>query len=48
MCTTVGGQFVTTLKHEIQFTLSEFSTSKVIQWECHIDTKTLRKMHSMT
>ena len=31
------------LKREIQFTLSEFSTSKVIQWECHVETKTLRK-----
>ena len=38
---TVGGQFVTTLKREIQFTLPEFSTSEVIQWECHVDTKTL-------
>ena len=45
---TVGGQFVTTLKSEIQFTLSEFSTSKVIQWECHVDNKTCIKMHSMT
>ena len=43
MWNTVGGQFVITLKHEIQFTLSEFSMSKVIQWECHVDTKTLRK-----
>ena len=45
---TVGGQFLTNLKRDIPFTLSEFSTSKAIQWECHVDTKTLHKMHSMT
>ena len=28
---TVGGKFVTNLKREVTFTLSEFSTSKVIQ-----------------
>ena len=43
MWNTVGGQLVANLKHEIPFTLSEFSTPKVIQWECHVETKTLRK-----
>ena len=38
----VRGQFVTNLQREIKFTLPEFSTSKVIQWVCHEDTKTLR------
>ena len=40
---TIGGQFVTNFQREITFTLPEFSTSKVIQWVCHVDTKTLRK-----
>jgi Retroviral aspartyl protease len=40
---TVGGQFITNLQREVQFTLHEFSTSKVIQWVCHDDPKTLRK-----
>jgi hypothetical protein len=34
---TVGGQFVTTLQSEINFTLPEFSTSKDIIWTCHED-----------
>ncbi len=45
---TIGGQFVTKLQREVQFTLPEFSTSKVIQWICHEDSNTLRKTHSMT
>jgi hypothetical protein len=40
---TVGGQFVTNLQREVQFTLPEFSISKVIQWVCHEDPKPLRK-----
>ena len=43
MWNTVGGQFVTNLQCEVTFTLPEFSTSKVIQWVCHVDTTTLRK-----
>ena len=38
-----GGQFVTTLQREINFTLPEFSTSKDITWTCHEDSNTLRK-----
>ena len=34
---------VTNLQQKITFTLPEFSTSKVIQWVCHVDTKTLCK-----
>ena len=34
---------VTNLQQKITFTLPEFSTSKVIQWVCHEETKTLRK-----
>jgi hypothetical protein len=41
---TVGGQFVTNLQREVQFTLPEFSTSKAIQWICHEDSNTLRKI----
>ena len=41
--TTVGGQFVTTRRREINFTLPEFSTSKDITWTCHEDSNTLRK-----
>ena len=40
---TVGGQFVTTLQREINFTLPEFSTSKDITWTCQEDSNTLRK-----
>jgi Retroviral aspartyl protease len=40
---TVGGQFVPNLQREVRFTLPELSTSKVIQWVCHEDPKTLRK-----
>jgi hypothetical protein len=39
MWNTVGGQFVTNLQCEVQFTLPEFNTSKVIQWVCHEDPK---------
>ena len=40
---TLEGQFLTNLKCEVPFTLPELSTSKVIQWECDVDAKTLRK-----
>jgi Retroviral aspartyl protease len=40
---TDGGQFVMNLQREVQFMLPEFSTSKVIQWVCHEDSKTLHK-----
>jgi Aspartyl protease len=43
MWNTVGGQFVTNLQGEVQFTLPEFRLSKVIQWVCHEDPITLRK-----
>ena len=43
MWNTVGGQFVSNLQRDVKFMLPEFSMSKVIQWVCHEDTKTLRK-----
>ena len=42
---TVGGQFVTTLKSEIQFTLSEFSTSKSYNGNVMLTLKPCVKMH---
>ena len=35
--TTMGGKFVTRQQRHIQFRLSEFNTSKIITWNCHID-----------
>jgi hypothetical protein len=40
--TTMGGHFITKYKQEINFKLTEFSTSKIIQWICHIDMDTPR------
>jgi hypothetical protein len=39
----MGGHFVIKLQREIKFKLPEFSTSKIVQWECHEDTTTPRK-----
>ena len=40
--TTMGGKFVTRQKRQIQFRLSEFNTSKIVTWTCHIDRKSTR------
>jgi hypothetical protein len=40
---TMGGNFVTRQKRQIQFRLTEFNTSKIVTWPCHIDETTNRK-----
>jgi transposase InsO family protein len=40
---TMGGNFVTRQQRQIQFRLTEFNTSKIVTWPCHIDETTPRK-----
>jgi hypothetical protein len=41
--TTMGSNFVTHQKQQIQFRLTEFNTSKIVTWSCQIDEMTNRK-----
>ena len=38
--TTMGGSFVTTQQHLLEFQFPEFHHHKTIEWTCHVDTKT--------
>jgi transposase InsO family protein len=41
---TMGGNFVTRQRRQVQFRLSEFNKSKILTWTCHIDETTNRKL----
>ena len=45
---TVGGHFEINLQREVNFTLPEFSMSKVTQWVCHSNTLRKNAQHDMT
>ena len=40
---TMGGNFLTKFKLEINLKLMGFSMWKIIQWECHVDTSIIHK-----